>query len=451
MKRKNVMICIILAVLVLLCTGCDLSDRDSLFALPELSGQYAHLQKALDKVLAEGASYTVASTGSVRSSVQLTDLDGDGRNEAIGLFLSAEGVPEVHVFRMSDTECTWMGKITGVGIGVREIRYFSRGTQGQKALAVSWAYENEARYYGMTVAGMGGGEVFPMLDLQYNGCLPMDLDGDGVEELTFVRPGKENEAHSACIYQLEGGSYRLLAQTMLCSEAQTVLGMRYASAVKDQPALVVDSSAVSGGYVTDVMPFDGTQLENLTRDPMTGSGLECWRQIPLPAYDIDGDGLLEIPVSPIVEGIPQDKARVTWKDLTKTGETKPVKLAYHMTDEGWGLTWPQNWPVELSAGIFSEHSDRETVSTTVFYTWVADPETEQLRKQTLLTVWAFHGEDRERTRTQHYLVKPLNEDGEILFGFTLPTEEFSTERGLTEEQVKDLFFLVSGSLEGGNE
>ena len=195
MKRKSVLICIILAVLLLFCTGCDLDDRDSLFALPELSGQYAHLQKELDKILAGGASYTVASTGSVRSSVQLADLDGDGRNEAIGLFLSAEGVPEVHVFRMSNTECVWMGKITGAGIGVREIRYFSRGTQGQKALSVSWAYENEARYYGMTVAGIGGGEVFSMLDLQFNRCLPMDLDGDGVEELTFVRPGKEHEPH----------------------------------------------------------------------------------------------------------------------------------------------------------------------------------------------------------------------------------------------------------------
>ena len=451
MKRKSWMICIILAVLTLLCTGCDLSDRDSLFALPELSGEYAHLQKELDKVLAEGASYTVASTGSVRSSVQLSDLDGDGRAEAIGLFLSAEGVPEVHVFRMSDTACTRMGKITGVGIGVREIRYFSRGTQGQKALAVSWAYENEARYYGMTVAGIGGGEVFSMLDLQYNSCLPMDLDEDGVEELTFVRPGKENEAHSACIYQLEGGSYRLLTQTMLCSEAQTVLQMRYDQAIEGQRALVVDSSAVSGGYVTDVMPFDGVQLENLTRDPMTGSGMECWRQIALPSYDIDGDGLLEIPVSQIAEGIPQDKARVTWKDLTKTGETKPLRMAYHKLDEGWGLSWPKNWPVELNAGVFAEFSNRETVTTTVFYTWVADPETEQLRKQTLLTVWGFHGEDRVRIRTQHYLVKPLNETGDILFGFTLPTEDLSADRGLTEAQVRDLFFLVSGSLEGGNE
>ena len=451
MKRKSVLICIILAVLLLFCTGCDLDDRDSLFALPELSGQYAHLQKELDKILAGGASYTVASTGSVRSSVQLADLDGDGRNEAIGLFLSAEGVPEVHVFRMSNSECVWMGKITGAGIGVREIRYFSRGTQGQKALSVSWAYENEARYYGMTVAGIGGGELFSMLDLRFNRCLPMDLDGDGVEELTFVRPGKENEPHYACIYQLEGSTYRMLAQTMLCSEAQTVLQMRYDSVMEDQLALVVDSTAISGGYVTDVMPFDGMQLENLTRDPLTGSGIEFWRQIALPTYDIDGDGLLEIPVSQINEGIVQAKDRVTWMDLRGQCDAVPVQLAYHKVDEGWGIAWPENWPVEVSNGVYTEYSNRDTVTTTVFYTWVADAETEQLRKQTLLTVWAFHGEDRVRTRTQHYLVKPLNETGEILFGFTLPTEDTAAALGLTEEQVKTLFCTVNGSLEGGSE
>ena len=449
MKRKRLTICILLAVLLLLCTGCDLDNGGSLFALPELSGQYTWLQKELDKILDSGASYTVAATGTVRSSVQMADLDGDGREEAIGLFLSKDGVPEVHVFRMEDESCTWLGKLTGVGTGIREIRYFSRGTQGQQALAVSWAYESDARYYGMTVAGVGGGEVFTMLDLQYAAFLAQDLDGDTVEELTFVRPGRGTESHYACVYQLQGGGYQLLAQAALCTEAQSVLKLRYDSLIQEQRALVVDSSAKNGGYVTDVMSFDGEELVNLTRDPVTGSGAAGWRRADVPAYDINGDGLLELPVA-LSDGSSGEMGnRVIWMALDENGAMHRVKAAYHNTDEGWCLFWPDNWADALTLGLYSETSQQESISVTTFYIWQADAESEQVSKCTLLTIWAFHGEDRARNRAANYEVKPLNESGEILYGYTLPAKEISDEYSLTDEQVEALFCRVTDSLEGG--
>lgn len=450
MKRKRLTICILLAVLLLLCTGCDLDNGGSLFALPELSGQYTWLQKELDKILDSGASYTVAATGTVRSSVQMADLDGDGREEAIGLFLSKDGVPEVHVFRMEDESCTWLGKLTGVGTGIREIRYFSRGTQGQQSLAVSWSYESNARYYGMTVAGVGGGEVFTMLDLQYAACLPRDLDGDAVEELTFVRPGRGAEPHYACVYQLQGGSYQLLAQTALCAEAQSVLKLRYASVVKDQTALVVDSGAKNGGYVTDVMSFDGAELVNLTRDPVTGSGAANWRKAAVPAYDINSDGLLELPVALPGGTSGEMENRVIWMALGKNGAMTRVKAAYHNAGEGWCIFWPEHWADMLNAGVYAEYTQKETMSVTTFYSWQADVESEQVSKRTLLTIWAFHGEDRVRNRSRHYAVKPLNESGEILYGYTLPTEGISDAYSLTDALVESLFCQVTESLEGGN-
>lgn len=449
MKRKILTICILLAALMLLCAGCDLDSGGSLFALPELSGQYTLLQKELDKILADGATYTVAAAGTVRSSVQMADLDGDGREEAIGLFLSKDGVPEVHVFRMGAESCTWMGKLTGVGTGIREIRYFSRGTQGQQALSVSWAYENDARHYGMTVAGMGGGEVFTMLDLQYASCLPQDLDGDGVEELTFVRPGRGSESYSACIYQLQGGSYQLLSQASLCVEAQTVLKLRYDSVVQDQRALVIDCGAKNGGYVTDVLSFDGAQLVNLTREPATGSGMAYWRQAALPAYDINGDGLLELPVALTAALTEEMQSRVIWVALDETGLASRVAAAYHNVDEGWAIFWPEQWAGNLSTGLYTEKTHWDDVSTTSFYVWKADPETEQLTKCTLLTIWTFQGEERARTRAQYYAVKPLNESGEILYGYTLPTDEMADGYALTDALVKAQFCQVKDSLEGG--
>ena len=449
MKCKRVFISIILAVLLLSCAGCDLSDRDSLFALPELSGQYSYLQKELDKILAEGATYTVAGTGSLRSSVQMVDLNGDGKEEALGLFLSAEGVPEVHVFRMEERGCTWLGKLTGVGSGVREIRLLSRGTQGQKALAVSWAYEKDTRYYGMTVAALGGNELFVMLDLQYTAFLSQDLDEDGVEELTFVRPSRSDESLYSCVYQVSGDSYRLAAQASLCIEAQFVMKMHYDQVQEGKTALVVESSAKQGGYVTDVLDFNGEALENLTRDVISGSGLAFWRQAAVGAYDVDGDGLLEVPASitPDVSG--DAESNILWMNLDATSVTE-YTMTYHNISEKWALCWPEAWPHELLVGMYADYSNKENVATTTFYVWDADVENDTLRKQVLLTVWAFHGEDRVRLRNQHNTVTALNETGEILYGYTLP-EKVSDKYFLSDEIVKSLFRLFDGALEGGGE
>ena len=410
MKYKRFLLCVILAAFVLLCAGCNLNERDSLFALPELSGRYRYLQKELDKILAEGASYAVAGTGTMRSSVQLADLNGDGKEEAIGLFLSKDGVPEVHVFRMESQSCTWLGKLTGVG----------------------------------------GNELFTMLDLQYSACLPKDLDKDGVEELTFVRPVKGNEALSACVYQLEGASYRVLTQASLCAEAQSVLKLRYDSVVKDAATLVVDSTAKGGGFVTDVLTFDGEIMDNLTRDPISGSGAAYWRKVAVPAYDINGDGLLELPAAAFADAEGDGQKRILWKSL-QVGGAKTVAMAYHNVEERWALLWPEAWPAEISAGVHVEYSHQENTSETVFYVWDADVENQQLRKRVLLTIWAFQGEERARNRARHYAVKPLNEDGEILYGYTLPQEEAVDGYSLTDEMVKQLFCQMNGSLEGGNE
>lgn len=450
MKQKRFIIGMILAALMLLCAGCDLGDRDSLFALPELSGEYAFLQQELNKVLADGATYTVAATGSVRSSVQMADLNGDGRDEAIGLFLSAEGVPEVHVFRLEKESCHWLGKLVGVGTGVREIRYFRRDDHGGQALAVSWNYESDARYHGMTVAGMGDGELFTMLDLQYSACLPQDLDGDRVEELTFVRPGRGTEAYSACVYRLIGDHYQLVAQDGLGTEVQSVLQMQYAKVIRDRVTLVVESGARNGGYVTDVLDFDGETMKNLTRDAVTGSGNTYWRQVAVPAYDINGDGLLELPMAQSGDAMGEAGNRLIWSTLREDGTGVPQQLMYHHSADGWALQWPENWPSDVNSSIRVEHKQENNVSTTSFYMWLVDhkEDTEVLKKWVMLTVWSFRGEDRERARNQQLQVKHLNESGEVLYGYTLPGEQLSDEYYLTEQQVEKLFLQVKGSLEG---
>ena len=81
-------LCIALSVLPLsACTAPKLTlDPEELYALPELPERYTALNKQLSAIQESGAEYAAPVSGSNIQPVQMVDLDGDGREEALAFF-----------------------------------------------------------------------------------------------------------------------------------------------------------------------------------------------------------------------------------------------------------------------------------------------------------------------------------------------------------------------------
>ena len=110
-KKRRIMsgllaLCIALSVLPLsACTAPKLTlDPEELYALPELPERYTALNKQLSAIQESGAEYAAPVSGSNIQPVQMMDLDGDGREEALAFFRQSDGEKplKIHIFTADD-------------------------------------------------------------------------------------------------------------------------------------------------------------------------------------------------------------------------------------------------------------------------------------------------------------------------------------------------------------
>lgn len=116
MRRKRrimsglLALCIALSVLPLsACTAPKLTlDPEELYALPELPERYTALNKQLSAIQESGAEYAAPVSGSNIQPVQMMDLDGDGREEALAFFRQSDGEKplKIHILRRMMTTAT---------------------------------------------------------------------------------------------------------------------------------------------------------------------------------------------------------------------------------------------------------------------------------------------------------------------------------------------------------
>ena len=82
LKRPALLGLLLLACLLL--AGCQMdSTVEELFTLPRLPTEYTTLSRQLDQLLSEGYEYMAPTSGRNIQSLQMVDIDGDGRDEAL--------------------------------------------------------------------------------------------------------------------------------------------------------------------------------------------------------------------------------------------------------------------------------------------------------------------------------------------------------------------------------
>lgn len=424
--------------IILLLGGCTLEYGDGLLSLPKLPGEYLMLQQELDAILSTGAVYAAAETGSNRQAVQLIDVDGDGEDEAIAFFRMPTGEFLVCVYKRGDDGYVEIGRAEGFGNTIRAVNYPRVSAGGQLALALSWGLDDSGSY-GMTVFGFRGGELQNLMDIQYGSLLVDDIDDDSLDELCFAVRDAVTGGFSLQVYRYEQNEYRLQSDTHMCVEVRSVARMTLGRASTGEPAVYIDSAAMGGGYVTDVVRMGESGAVNDTIDWATGSGSQTWRPISVTCTDIDGDGVLDVPA--IGAQPPQGgetsageaRARLIWMDFCSGQTPAEVTRTCHNVTEKWYLIWPEKWGDD----IVIQQSGFSGVSRTIFS---LRGEGGEEKGATLLTICVFTGDNRVSYAVSSG-VKIMQQTDSAIYGYVLP-EEAPGGYALTDEEVQAAYQLI---------
>ena len=254
----------LLAALYLL-TGCSVPkmilNPQDLYALPTLPEKYTELNTLLGAILDGGAEYAAPTSGTNTQPVQLVDLDGDGREEAVAFFRNPndEKPLKIYIFTVGEDSYQQTDLIEGTGTGIYSMAYEDLNGDGRMELLVGWKAAVDQQVLEVYAKGLGSMEA--LVRANYVKYITMDLDLDQRRELVVIRADEEGEGTADYYSWQPDGSFSSqssarISVTMaeLSQQGRVTTGMLdgkipalFVTGVTEMPRAITDILAVRNG------------------------------------------------------------------------------------------------------------------------------------------------------------------------------------------------------------
>ena len=442
MKRIRIL-ALLLAMLAL--TGCSAAkltlNPQELYALPKLPERYTALNEQIRAILEDGAEYAVPTAGSNIQPVQMTDLDGDGREEALAFFRKADDEKPLKIYIFTATAegagYQQTALIEGSGAAFNSIDYSDLDADGRLELLVRWRVSAELQALSVYTLKASGAES--LIHTNYVKCTAADLDADGKQELITLRADPEGFGVADCYGWSSGGlALETSARVSMTMAELSRQGRLQTGVLADgSAALFVTGVADGSRAVMDVLTLKENSLQNCMLSEMTGVTQAITLFRGLYPMDINADGITEMPYPQMLPQWDEDSAefyRIDWKACSSDGKTETVLSTYHDTDQGWYLQLADKWRDRI---LVSRSTSSEEVSVTFCFT-----DETRAKYEPFLRITALTGSNRERQalRTGRFV---LRRKSDVIYTAELLKGNADWQYGVTEDQVREKFSLIA--------
>ena len=386
----------------LLC-GCQLRSGEDLLAAPKPTEEFLALQTELDKELAAGAVYAAPVSGSNRNYIQLVDLNGDGRDEAIAFFRTSSMSNEFRVKvyeQQKDGSYLNCGEVSGVGVAINEVNYPQFKNNSTRAIQLTWQVTGE-NVLSMSVGAFENGTVETQLATDYTNFVNADLSGDGVFDLLMLKIDAATGEKTATMYTF-GSGCRIAGTAPLSPDTVSISRLTIGRTDGRTAAFVEEKDESGIGQQTDILIYNNGELHNIAYDSELAIAQDTYRSTNVTSVDIDGDGEIEIPRAVLMAGYPEGSADALYmfEWYTYRMNDAPVyKLTtFRSAAERWYIVIPEEW----RDAVYATRGNTSGISTTTFYEYHAavgeDPEAGEDIE--LLTVYYLTGSSSQAQANQ---------------------------------------------------
>ena len=428
---------LLLAALLFCLSGCYSGNIDQYFSLPMASEEYRQLQSLIDEELASGSEYAAPIHGSYRQSVQLSDVDGDGADEALAFFRDAAKNPKINIYDSENGEYRLALSISGEGSSIGRIDYADLTGDGQKELLVSWQISSGLSVLGVySLAGWSGDVLLSTDSAEF---VTGDINRDGCDELLNLRAANST-TYLVDQYTFPLGQEPQATSAALSAGISALQRLRMVTLAGDAPALLAESTLTTGDLVSDLFVCRDGSLINLTMNRTTQIS-ETRRSYNLVyAQDIDGDGSTEIPHPQQLYSRGDEVFwSIAWFRYDASGRASTIMTTYHCVTDNWYLVLPSGWDVGLTVRRDDSVSGERAV---ILSRLRSDGSLEDY-----VAIYAITGENRyERARLDNRFL--LQEEGTTVYAAKILD-------GKTDENtIRSRFHVIytdwsSGSVVGG--
>lgn len=430
-------------------SGCTIPkltlNSEDLYSLPTLPAKYTELNTQLNEILESGAEYAAPTSGANIQSVQLVDLDGDGREEAVAFFRNAAEEKPLKIYIFTATEDSYQKTelIEGSGTGIYSIAYTDLDGDGRMELLVGWKATTELQVLEVYALRPGGAALLVRSD--YVKYTAMDLDQDQRQELVVLHADEGGDGVADYYSWQEDGSLASQSSARLSvtmAELNQQGRVTQGKLQEEVPALFVTGVTDASRAVTDILSVRNGELTNVVLSDLTGVSGEIAPFCSLYPSDINNDGLTEVP-SPIqVSSMMETGAayqRVDWYAYNAGGQSSLALHTYHDVEDRWYLRLPEEWLNHIWVGR-ATMPDEAAVT---FY--ILDGEA----MEPFLRITAITGSSREKraVRGGRFL---LSRQSEVIYTAELLDANDTWQYGVTADEVREAFSLITSEWSAGD-
>lgn len=420
-------------------TGCTLKTGVDLMQLPKPNKNRQAITDELARVKPSDAVEDAPYQGENRNTVQMVDLDGDGVEEVVAFFRTpANGntYEAVVLTKKEDESYRYVGSVHGIGSRIDSVSYPVITPEGQRGIFLSMEQVGEQANH-LIAADYTGETVRVLLETDYINMMSVDMDGNGTRELFLISGQDTRRIASVYAYDAKNRGIKMMSESPLSASAKIIERVNSGYIADRIPAIFVEETVQGGnGQQTDVFIWKREGgLRNLARNTESGIGKGTYRVVPANAYDINADGLTEIPravqMVGSVDPANDEVYMLDWYLYAANREPAYVQTTYRNVSQEWDFVISSAWYDKVRAVKGTE--DGIDYTTFEVYTPGREP-------VPLLTIYYLLGTaDDVKEQMEQKNLFALDTALSGTFAASIPREAASSSLVLTESQVKERF------------
>ena len=450
-----------LAVCCLLLSACSSFQPNltDLMQSPKLTEEQAEIYEALTNAAdVSDVQLKYPKSGDYRSAFVMFDLDADGEDEALVFYNMPSWGGNVRIMVLDHQQDEWVSVYDAVGEGtdVTEVDFQVLTASGRHCVLIGWE-QGTSENTSISVYDYTGGQLRVLYESEYSQMLIEDLDQDGTKEILLgIFKASSKTGAIRLINDTEDG-LQSASRVVMDSTITGFLGIEIGWLAQNQIAVFVDAYTSSTQIVTDIMVYtDDGKLRSLSSH-YGGLDRPLLREVPVRCEDINGDGILEIPVS-LVEYSEEEREEDNRKnllqylylsnpeELERLGEAdsaensqagsvtftfSPVWTGFVNLDYGFRFQFPEEWIGQVNV---VKESDRNE--------WVFTLRTEAAEPPALLRIRVY-GQDEPRDVFDNLVYEQLEKRGVYEY-YAAPVKSSAVpeQMQLSMEEIRERFSIV---------
>lgn len=281
-------------------TGCGMADRNNILNLlssPKLSERESRIVMALNEYLGGDIVLKYPKRGDSASPVQITDLNGDGRDEAVVLYTEPAYGSYVHIAILTQENGEWEVRYEteGYGTEIYRISFENITSSREKEIVAGYTF-SDSREKILSVYFIKDGKSEYEYVQTCQDYVIHDLTGDGAGDIVLAGINAYNQHTQVKVISAHhsGDSLETLAAKQIEIRNAMVNNIAFTkSDFADGDSIIIDYQDTGRRVYTEALSFDGENL-NVILEPDVVQKI-WYFDYELNSRDVDKDGYFETP------------------------------------------------------------------------------------------------------------------------------------------------------------